>query len=723
MKKSILVLTICIVSSISLCGQEHGFEYITEDIFFHKPFILEPSPYDHFFTSKDGSSKLHYEGWIDSTGTPRCFGKIVEGMNNTLLSGQIKDGQFDGWCSSREIGFDGIMKWQDSSQTVVPVGWGRSSIPFVYIADQSKSDGLALIDNAGNTNGTYYLSSGELLWAHDAYSKILYENQKSNIKKICTKKELKYVEDVNVGNAFIYTGGWKDGAPYSYGAYFNRSMVFCGYFKYNPNNITFEANNKGSWTEFYSVSPQYNPHLAGCWTNHPFVLRQHTIKSTEDENGKSKQYVEDIELNMGKRTKAISDAKGNVLEFEAFYFNDGQYLFGKRENSNGPFWGCIVGKDDFYEGYIGSKRGSLMSMGNNDQYGKIIHVDGHLLDNTIGDGKKILKFAAGDVLWIEKDLGNGLFLGDYTYSNGSYVVGVFECPRDIWDQQAYVPIYAESYDKDNIIIKSYVETQRLGKYKATEIEKEITRLKKEHRIPLHGRGTMAGDNYTYEGEFSARRFNGKGRLLKNDGTYYDGLWKRGVFMTGECYIIYNDGTSFKGMYERSHAKEGTFTTSDGTKVTRTWKVDGSSPNDHVDIIYPNGSEYHGPCITIGSDQNKREYSLVGDSVVIVDSIGNRYVGGWNLMGRVGNGVEVFANGDLLNTVWENDVFVQDAAFTYTWSDGRKFVGVAGKNGKIGKGVYYKSDGLEASKKEYKDWMTQMPTTMNLHENPVKRNIP
>ena len=63
-------------------------------------------------------------------------------------------------------------------------------------------------------------------------------------------------------------------------------------------------------------------------------------------------------------------------------------------------------------------------------------------------------------------------------------------------------------------------------------------------------------------------------------------------------------------------------------------------------------------------------------------------------------------------------------FIYTWSDGRKFVGMCDKKGKIGKGVYYHPDGSEASKKEYKGWEMQIPNSVETPAIPkVATSVP
>lgn len=748
---------------------------------------------------------MHYEGWVDSQGTPSVFGRIVDSATKeTLLSGQVANGIFDGWCSSSEVSFRGIMKWSDESKTVTPVGWGRCDYPFTYVSDQSR-EGLVISEE----QNYYVMEQGSQLSkqiALDTYKKLLYDNNKQYIKSVCTKKGLKYVEDVKMGR-FIYTGGWKDGQPYLYGAYkdhpdtyYPSKVVFCGYFNYEPENITFSVNDKGSWTEYRHV------------TRDPFVFRQHTISF---DSATSKQIIKDVEINFDHYTTFISDSKQNVLEFEVLNFQDGLYSKAK-SLGNKDYWGIIVARNDLYEGMIFSSNGTATSIYPG-EYGKFISNKGDIKDATIEKGSEtvFIKFVNGDTFLQEQIPARGYLLGDYTFADGSYIVGLFRKPSAWYNNQDYEPVYAEAYDKNGEIIKSYVDTP--WGIKANEIEEHILRLKTAHQKPISGYGVAVVDNGKYEGEFYVRRYHGKGRLTNNDGTYYDGIWEKGnfvsgtghyttdageytgemkghsphgkgkftyndgtyydglwtdgkfvsgtghyktttgeytgeikgdsphgkgkytdndgsyydgvwedeLFMAGDGYIVYDDGTSFRGTYELSYAKQGTFTTPDGTKVTQTWDVDedGSMLDDHVDIIYPNGAEYHGPCETLGSGADLREFSLEGDSVVILDSVGNRYTGGWGPLGRKGHGVDVFANGDMLSTVWEYDEFVQDAVLKYTWSDGRKFEGTVGKKGKIGKGSYFNADGSEASKKEYKEWVMQVPTTIDIHFNPVKRRIP
>ena len=790
MKKSIFVFIVCLFGVMSH-AEESVFQYITEDLRHtgeHPQWFVTNG---HFYS---------YEGWVDSTGTRKCYGGVLNG-SEVLLSGQVQNGIFDGWCWSSEIGFNGIMKWQDSSKTVVPVGWGKCDYPVPNVANQSQP-GLVITDGQN-----YYITEqGEQLNALVTYEKLLYDNNKQYIKKVCAKKGLKYVEDVHLG-ILSYTGGWKDGQPYMFGAYkdhpdsyswHRNKVVFCGYFTYEPKDIVFTADNRGDWTEYHHV--QYNP----------FVFHQHIIST---DSVTLEQVITDIEINFDHYTKCISE-KGYVKEYEALNFKKGIYSKGTAIDS-AFCWGIIVGKNELYEGTIGFDYGKLYNFYGT-KSGKSISNKGDIRDATFKDEKiKFFKFNNGDMFIQKAEYDWGYALGEYVFSNGSYTIGLFKINSSWSSSDGYKPVYAEAYDKNDEIIKSYVDLPR--GFNATKIEEQIQKLKIEHKTPICGSGSVIGDNYKYEGEFYARLYHGKGRLSYNDGTYKDGIWEKGEFVSGKAYYknksgeyvgelkgtsphgkgkftyndgtykdgtwnngtfvegkasyktksgeymgemkgasphgqgkftfnnggyldgildngdlisgeeykIYDDGTTFKGVREHGYATQGTFTAIDGSKVVRTWRVVNSelygstgyiqsSNNEHIDIFYANKSEYHGPV---------RNGQLIGDSVVVIDSIDNQYIGGWNELGRTGAGTDVFANGDTIRTTWADNVGVQDAEYTYIWADGRKFVGVVGKKGKIGKGVYYNADGTEAPKKDSKNWVMQTPGAMDIHVLPVDRAFP
>lgn len=743
--KNIYLLSILFLS-ITVCGQENRFEYITED-------LKHTGEHPLIIVTKSGL--FSYEGWVDSTNTPKCFGKIVDNENNgVLVSGQIKDGVFDGWCSNREIGFDGIMKWQDSSKTIIPVGWGRCEYPVPNVSNQSQA-GLVITDK----QNFYITEQGTQLNALDTYEKLLYDNNKQYIKKVCAKKGLKYVEDVHLG-ILSYTGGWKDGQPYMFGAYkdhpdsyswHRKKVVFCGYFTYEPKDKVFVADDRGNWTEYHHVT--YNP----------FVFLQHIISI---DSVTSKQIATDIEINFDHYTKCVSE--NGRMEYEALNFSKSLYSKGTAIDS-AFCWGIMVGKEEFYEGTIGFDYGKLYNFYGT-KSGKSISNKGDIRDATFKDEKiKFFKFNNGDMFIQKAAYDRGYALGEYVFSNGSYTIGLFKINSSWSSSDGYKPVYAEAYDNNSEIIKSYVDVPR--GFNATKIEEQIQKLKIEHKTPICGSGSVVGDNYKYEGEFYARLYHGKGRLSYNDGTYKDGIWEKGEFVSGKAYYknksgeyvgelkgtsphgqgkftfnnggymdgiwdngdlisgeeykIYDDGTTFKGVREHGFATQGTFTAIDGSKVVRTWTVENlelsgstgytqSSNNEHIDIFYANKSEYHGPV---------KNGQLIGDSVVVVDSSGNQYTGGWNEIGRTGAGTDVFANGDTIRTTWADNVGVQDAEFTYIWADGRKFVGVVGKKGKIGKGVYYNADGTEAPKKDFKNWVMQTHSIIDVHILPIERQIP
>lgn len=68
----------------------------------------------------------------------------------------------------------------------------------------------------------------------------------------------------------------------------------------------------------------------------------------------------------------------------------------------------------------------------------------------------------------------------------------------------------------------------------------------------------------------------------------------------------------------------------------------------------------------------------------------------------------------------NALLVNNNDITYTWADGRKFIGII-KNATLGEGTYYLADGTKAPKKEHKKWVVQQPVALSI-TMPASENI-
>lgn len=370
-------------------------------------------------------------------------------------------------------------------------------------------------------------------------------------------------------------------------------------------------------------------------------------------------------------------------------------------------------------------------------YTEEFDANNHLVNSIIKDAKWDTQERNSAIKMMKNDYmrpSSGFSI--YKYNNGDEYSGEWNCRKregegiltqtdgiiykGVWKNDLFVQ-GTITYPDGRIYKGNFSYGERNGQGKLTY--KDGTYKEGKWKVGKFRSGTVyvKYDDGEYRGDWTMGKREGNGKYTYKNGGYKEGSWKKGSFISGEGYLVFDDGTTFKGIWEYGYPKEGTFTLADGTKISRTQTLKDQGGNHvpnlsmHVDIIYPDGREYHGPY---------RGTQLEGDSAVVLDGNGNRYEGAWDQYGRAGKGVNIFANGDSINTTWEYDVYAAEAEFIYTWSDGRKFVGMCDKKGKIGKGVYYHPDGSEASKKEYKGWEMQIPNSVETPAIPkVATSVP
>lgn len=432
-----------------------------------------------------------------------------------------------------------------------------------------------------------------------------------------------------------------------------------------------------------------------------------------------------IMYNDGAISKWLKETDNPIIS----YPDGSQFeVFNKHKKDDEEYFGILTAPNKNYTiGYFKSQRKPTPL------YAEEYDVNNHLVNSTMVDAKWDTK-KHNDAIAELKDYCSSPLKGNanFTYSNGDVYAGEWKNHKKhgqgemTYKDDVLVSVREGLWENDHLV-KGKV-TYRNGNVYEGELlnDKYHGTGKMTYSIGVYYDGTWENGQFVsgkvhlqnadgeYTGECKGTKPHGEGKRIYKNGGYKDGFWKDGKFIFGNVYTVYDNGESFKGVYQYGKAESGTFTLIDNTQVSFQWKVTVNENHkvkavrqNHVDIIYPNKNEYHG---TFENDQ------LEGDSVIVYAD-GTCYKGGWKQGGRAGVGVEIFANGDSLSTTWSENLCVPDAPLTYTWSDGRKFIGVGGKKGKIGKGKYLNADGTEANKKDSKSWIMQTPTAIDITQLP------
>lgn len=763
-----------------------------------------------------------YKGYVDNNDQPIIIGWFYDQSNpNDYTVGMIKNHEFDGWCYSPSMHYQGFAAWDNASKTIVPSGYGAYEVePGKYmVADQSKSTGLGIMKCPGQYNhflkNFYNVAEGKQISGKEAYSKILYEQKKDWLKQICAQKGIKYVEDA-IYNHYRYSGGWKDGAAYYVGAGINigGDYVFCGYIR----NKNLDMHPKG----YYEI---YLDAGEGEGLNN--VYFRQTI-----ENGDTTKF----QLGYSQCRTIVLDKDNHVKYLEQFDFGSNpQYARITHDFGGSRYWGILVGKNSIYEGEIWwNAKGFLEPYVKSELEHRELSLNG---TRAVGfDLNTIYTYPSGNKYIYYKDgildFPNNYALVEKIALDGSFTVGFFNSREN-------KPVYADEYDAQGNFIKSYVDANmiqilsmsRISRYNsAKKVEDKIEQMKNEHFMPLMGNGKIETSDYVYEGEFFFHKLNGKGVLkYKDQKSYLNGTFKNGLFVEGNGRIymqdidaiyegelcvnesgnivrngrgkvesdiiqceatwrnnrIYeggfgsikltdgtysgefstkeftdskenvivdyfcihgtgkmekNNGDIYEGIWELNKFRQGTLTRGNGDRY------DGSFINGNFSdgrISYANGDKYEGSfsrghkgkgILTLrdGSvyqgdwtDKNMDSYFDItlsngiefhgwilngmfhGDKVNYVDSLGNKYKGAMQQSHRSGLGQETFSNGDYIVATWDVNgptSFIPASEYHYFWADGRSFHAIIDKNGQFAKGSYLTADGKKASKKDSKDWI-------------------
>ncbi|MCB0647007.1 MAG: caspase family protein [Saprospiraceae bacterium] len=195
----------------------------------------------------------------------------------------------------------------------------------------------------------------------------------------------------------------------------------------------------------------------------------------------------------------------------------------------------------------------------------------------------------------------------------------------------------------------------------------------------NGLGTLVSDTYTYKGTFLKGQFHGKGKIVFNDKSQYEGAFQNG-YIEGVGEYRYSGGHVYKGDFiKNARSGKGTMYYANGDKYKGAWKKDMM----HGIGIYSfkDGSEYRG------------EFK---DNVF------------------AGRGMMTMPNGEVLKGIWENNKMIgpdknqdrsdntpvnncnaqycHETQGTYRYSDGTMYVGHFMNGKPAGKGRVNYSNG-------------------------------
>lgn len=165
-----------------------------------------------------------------------------------------------------------------------------------------------------------------------------------------------------------------------------------------------------------------------------------------------------------------------------------------------------------------------------------------------------------------------------------------------------------------------------------------------------------GPEVDYEGAVENGRANGYGKGKLSNGNTYEGNWKDNT-MDGKGKIAFKNGDVYEGDFKKN------------------------SYNGKGKLVYKNG------------DINEGEFangSLNGKGKQIWNNGKNIYEGNYLDGKRHGKGQQIYESGDTYEGSWENG---KEMGFgTYTFADGRKYVGQNKDLQWEGKGTFYYTNG-------------------------------
>eukprot|EP00913_Durusdinium_trenchii_P009282 g8721.t1 len=202
-------------------------------------------------------------------------------------------------------------------------------------------------------------------------------------------------------------------------------------------------------------------------------------------------------------------------------------------------------------------------------------------------------------------------------------------------------------------------------------------------LPPHsGRGRFVHANGdVYEGQWLDDKAHGSGKFLHSDGSSYIGDWSEDM-KSGQGLETWADGSTFKGEYRdgKKHG-HGVFTSSDNSSYS------GQFVNDSM-----HGEER---CVAVRAEQGEA-LTKSGEGVCSYQgtytfSDGRVYVGTWQDSQMTGNGTMRWPDGRWYEGGYLNDRKSGDGKFS--WPDGRCYVGQWLEGKQHGTGRYIDAKGI------------------------------
>ncbi|MEN1760237.1 dynamin family protein [Anoxynatronum sibiricum] len=223
----------------------------------------------------------------------------------------------------------------------------------------------------------------------------------------------------------------------------------------------------------------------------------------------------------------------------------------------------------------------------------------------------------------------------------------------------------------------------------------------------------------YVGEILNGKPHGEGTWTNNEGRKYVGEWAEGK-RHGRGTLTLADGDEYVGEYfEGKRHGQSTYTWADGRKYVGEWTE--GVPNGKGTMYRLNGDVYEGDVKGEANDSGGWSFVYHGYGTYAWDE-GSIYVGEWADDKRHGQGTYTWADGRkyvgewtegvpngigimyrLNGEVYEGDVrgeakesggwsLVFHGQGTYTWDDGRKYIGEFFEGKRHGQGTYTLADG-------------------------------
>ncbi|MEZ4827798.1 MAG: hypothetical protein R3C61_16160 [Bacteroidia bacterium] len=190
-----------------------------------------------------------------------------------------------------------------------------------------------------------------------------------------------------------------------------------------------------------------------------------------------------------------------------------------------------------------------------------------------------------------------------------------------------------------------------------------------------------GSVFSYEGELSDLKPQGKGKAIYSDSSVYDGYWTLGIrdsfgmwqdtlggsyegewkngIRQGKGKYRYHDGSIYEGTWKNNEIEgQGTMVYADGSKYTGTWKA--GLPDGKGILTFGNGGVYSG-------FWKEGKYHQSGK---LTDTTGVVYDGQWTMGNREGEGRQTWPDGKEYIGKWKSDQPHGEGVLT--WPSGSKF---------------------------------------------------